>query len=73
MSTIYPDCYDEWGLYEDQSSVGGDRYKLLYEGTREECVEVAREYEEEERREGPENYDRFPIFLMDWEGGEWDV
>ena len=67
MTPFFPDCYDEWGLYEDQSSVGGDRYRLLYEGTREECVKAAQEYEEEE------NYDRFPIFLMDWEGREWDV
>jgi len=72
MTSIYPDCYDEWGLYEDQSSVGGDRYRLLYEGTREECVEAAQEYEGSVTMFS-EVQSKFPIFLMDWEGREWDV
>ena len=65
MTSIYPDCYDEWGLYEDQSSVGGDRYRLLFEGTKEECLKYAYENLSDSERMG--------TILMDWEGREWEV
>jgi hypothetical protein len=65
MTPIFPDCYDEWGLYEDLVSEGGDRYNLIYEGTEEQCRGYAHiEYNEEERTR---------LFLMDWEAREWGV
>ena len=71
MTPIFPDCYDEWGLYEDQSSADGSKYHLLFEGTEEACREKAEEYWRESVREG--DGDDFPMFLMDWEGREWEV
>ena len=58
---IFPDCYDEWSLcrYDERVIV------TFYEGTEEECRDYAREnfpYEEYSK-----------MFLMDWEGREWDV
>lgn len=58
---IFPDCYDQWSLcrYDDGVLV------TLHEGTEEECRDYAhKEYSYEE-------YSR--MFLMDWEGREWDV
>ncbi len=65
MSPIFPDCYDEWELYEDRTAEGGDRYNLIYRGTEEQCRGYAHiEYAEEERSK---------LFLMCWEGREWGV
>lgn len=63
MSTIYPDCYDEWSL--EKVVYDGDHkcYDTIYEGTEEECRQVAYEYGEE----------LSDLILMDWEGREWEV
>lgn len=61
MSTIFPDCYNEWSLCVNHNGV----IKILYEGTEEHCREHAyEEYTDEER---------LNFYLMDWEGREWDV
>jgi len=38
---FFPDCYDEWGLY--QITYDGDHkmYEMLFEGTEEECRQYA--------------------------------
>ena len=65
MSTIFSDCYDEWGLYRVIYDGDHKMYDTLYEGTEEQCRAYAYEnYTDKEQT------DRI---LMDWEGREWCV
>jgi len=62
----FPDCYDEWGLY--QITYDGDHgkmYEMLFEGTEEECRQYAYEnYTDKEQTN---------MCLIDWEGRDWEV
>jgi len=65
MSPIFPDCYDEWGLYCVIYDGDHKMYDTLYEGTEEQCREYAYEnYTDKEQTD---------MILMDWEGREWEV
>lgn len=65
MSPIFPDCYDEWGLYGIIYDGDHKMYDTLYEGTEEQCREYAYEnYTDKEQTD---------MILMDWEGREWEV
>jgi hypothetical protein len=64
MSTIFPDCYDEWGLYRITYDGDHKTYDMLYEGTEEEC----RRYADDNPTDTQEE-----LILMDWEGREWEV
>jgi hypothetical protein len=33
MTPIFPDCYDEWGLYKITYDGDHKMYEMLYEGT----------------------------------------
>jgi len=62
---IFPDCYDEWGLYKITYGDHGKMYETLFEGTEEECRQYAYEnYTDKEQTN---------MCLMDWEAREWDV
>ncbi len=58
---IFPDCYDQWSL----CFYGGRTIETVFEGTEEECRDYAHE------NFTSEEYSK--MFLMDWEGREWDV
>ena len=58
---IFPDCYDEWSLCVNEEGT----IVTLHEGTEEECREFA-------YSEYPESHHKL-LYLMDWEGREWDV
>ena len=65
MTPIFPDCYDEWGLYRVIYDGDHKMYDTLYEGTEEQCREYTYEnYTDKEQTD---------MILMDWEGREWCV
>jgi hypothetical protein len=41
MTPIFPDCYDEWGLYKFTYDGDHKMYEMLYEGTEDECRQYA--------------------------------
>jgi hypothetical protein len=62
---IFPDCYDEWGLYKITYDGDHKMYDMLYEGTEDQCRQYAYEnYTDKEQGD---------MCLMDWEAREWDV
>ena len=38
---IFPDCYDEWGLYKFTYDGDHKMYEMLFEGTEQECRQYA--------------------------------
>ena len=65
MTPIFPDCYDEWGLYKITYDGDHKMYEMLYEGTEDECHQYAYDnYTDKEQTN---------MCLMDWEAREWDV
>ena len=65
MSTLYPDCYDEWTLNKYVYDGAHKMFEELYQGTEKECREYAYEnYTDKEQTN---------MCLMDWEAREWDV
>ena len=57
--TYFPDWYDEWSLMSGTST--------LFEGTEDACRQFAYENYSDGERLG------LQLYLMDWEGREWDV
>jgi hypothetical protein len=41
MTPIFPDCYDEWGLYKFTYDGDHKMYEMLFEGTEDECRQYA--------------------------------
>ena len=65
MTPIFPDCYDEWGLYKFTYDGDHKMYEMLYEGTEDQCRQYAYDnYTDKEQTD---------MCLMDWEAREWDV
>jgi hypothetical protein len=65
MTPIFPDCYDEWGLYKFTYDGDHKMYEMLFEGTEEECRQYAYDnYTDKEQTN---------MCLMDWEAREWGV
>ena len=62
MAPYFPDCYDEWSLIE---YLPDGSFDTVFEGTEQQCRDYAYENFSETERE--------PMFLMDWEGREWEV
>lgn len=63
--TDYADIYDQWSLeryacYQDRRVM-----ETLFEGTEDECRAYAYDNYTNDEQSG--------MFLMDWEGREWDV
>jgi len=61
----FPDAYDQWSLeryacYQDRRVM-----ETLFEGTEDECRQHAYDNYTDEEQSG--------MFLMDWEGREWNV
>jgi hypothetical protein len=40
MTPIFPDCYDEWGLYKITYDGDHKMYEMLFEGTEESAVNM---------------------------------
>ena len=62
---IFPDCYDEWGLYKITYDGYHKLHDMLFEGSEDECRQYAFDnYTDEQQAD---------LCLMDWEAREWDV